>query len=554
MASTIQLKTGTGSAVPSSLTQGEVAINVDNGLIYYGSGSVNSVKQLETFTNITASVVSASGHIFADRIAIDDGDSSFAGQVTVEGNILANGQIIGDDQTGITGIKLIISDQFVSSSQLISNGNITASLNISASGDVTCNRFVGNVTNTSGYRYANLLNIPSGIISSSLQNLGNITGSNISASGNIIGGAITSNGNAVISQSGAFTNNEFIVAVGDSAVTSSDALAVDSNGNLGIGTPNPEVRLHMLGEAAQTTQILMEQFNDTADAPDIRTRRYRGTSASRADVQTGDYLFRLNVHGQDDGSSELYGSMRFDVDSSDQDALEWGLQTRDTEGNVADRIKINSSGDSEFTSNITASGNISASGQIFSNNYYQWEATARCDTDDDSNWQGPNSKGLMSNEDWNFDYGTDYDDNSSTNAESRLYMNTGWWVPHGANYSASIKSMDIYVQPNSNITHADDDFFSCSLWYSHNSDLQSELNHVDSNSGTFVQRHGASVDSLQCKASDEAFFKYNNYHVSQSINLDLAPGSMLFPRIKTGGTNNFNTNVYWVIHYCKKPL
>jgi hypothetical protein len=39
MASTIQLKTGTGSAVPSSLTQGELAINIDNGLIYYGSGS-----------------------------------------------------------------------------------------------------------------------------------------------------------------------------------------------------------------------------------------------------------------------------------------------------------------------------------------------------------------------------------------------------------------------------------------------------------------------------------------------------------------------------------
>lgn len=186
--------------------------------------------------------------------------------------------------------------------------------------------------------------------------------------------------------------------------------------------------------------------------------------------------------------------------------------------------------------------------------YYQWEATARCDTDDDSNWQGPNSKGLMSNEDWAQDYGTDYDDNSSTNAESRLYMNTGWWVPHSANYSASVKSMDIYVQPNSNITHVDADFFSCSLWYSHNSDLQGELNVPDANAGTFVQRHGASVDSSQCKASDDKFFKYNNYHVSQSINLDLAPGSMLFPRIKTGGTNNFNTNVYWVIHYCKKPL
>ena len=42
--------------------------------------------------------------------------------------------------------------------------------------------------------------------------------------------------------------------------------------------------------------------------------------------------------------------------------------------------------------------------------------------------------------------------------------------------------------------------------------------------------------------------------MSQSINLDLAPGSMVFPRMKTLGTNNFNMNVYWVINYCKKPL
>ena len=41
MASTIQIKTGTGSAVPSNLTQGELAVNIDNGLFYYGSGSGN---------------------------------------------------------------------------------------------------------------------------------------------------------------------------------------------------------------------------------------------------------------------------------------------------------------------------------------------------------------------------------------------------------------------------------------------------------------------------------------------------------------------------------
>jgi hypothetical protein len=184
----------------------------------------------------------------------------------------------------------------------------------------------------------------------------------ISASGAVIAGNITSNGYGVISQSGDFVTNEFIVAASPYSVTSSDALAVNSDGDLGIGTPNPEVRLHMLGEAPQTTQILMEQFNDTADAPDIRTRRYRGTSASRADVQTGDYLFRLNVHGQDDGTSELYGSMRFDVDGTDQDALEWGLQTRDTGGTVADRIKINSIGNVIINGDISSSGAITASG------------------------------------------------------------------------------------------------------------------------------------------------------------------------------------------------
>jgi hypothetical protein len=64
MASIIQLKTGTGSAEPTSLAQGEVAINIDNGLFYFGSGSGEDVKTLDTFTNITASNnISASGQI-----------------------------------------------------------------------------------------------------------------------------------------------------------------------------------------------------------------------------------------------------------------------------------------------------------------------------------------------------------------------------------------------------------------------------------------------------------------------------------------------------------
>ena len=87
MASTIQLKTGTGSAVPSSLTQGEVGINIDNGLIYYGSGSGNDVKQLESFTNITASGnISASGNLIGTQLDVN----GFAGAVKVTGGNTGN--------------------------------------------------------------------------------------------------------------------------------------------------------------------------------------------------------------------------------------------------------------------------------------------------------------------------------------------------------------------------------------------------------------------------------------------------------------------------------
>ena len=50
----------------------------------------------------------------------------------------------------------------------------------------------------------------------------------------------------------------------------------------------------------------MEQYNDSADAPDVRTRRYRGTIASPSAVQSGDYLFRSN-HEYYNGTSLLVG-------------------------------------------------------------------------------------------------------------------------------------------------------------------------------------------------------------------------------------------------------
>ena len=91
MASTIQLKSGTSSAIPSSLAQGEIAMNVDNGLFYYGSGSANKVKPLDAFTHITSSGnISSSGDVYASNIQIPLG-----------------GQIVfaGDTNTGIKSLS-----------------------------------------------------------------------------------------------------------------------------------------------------------------------------------------------------------------------------------------------------------------------------------------------------------------------------------------------------------------------------------------------------------------------------------------------------------------
>jgi hypothetical protein len=165
MASTIQLKTGTGSAVPTSLTQGEVAINIDNGLIYYGSGSTNTRKQLESFTNITASGnISASGNLTVNNTTAS-GDISSSN--TVQGftgsfhyiKVTDNLEVDGDLTVGGTVTAQEFHTEFISSSIIFESGStifgnsaddthtfsgsITASGNISSSGTVTANSIVG---------------------------------------------------------------------------------------------------------------------------------------------------------------------------------------------------------------------------------------------------------------------------------------------------------------------------------------------------------------------------------------------------------------------------
>ena len=121
----------------------------------------------------------------------------------------------------------------------------------------------------------------------------------IDVTGNLTGGTLRADNFT--------TENAFAVVGSDNNLIQNTTLSVDPASNyLGINQISPEVTLHMTGEGAQTAQIRMEQYNDSADAPDVRTRRYRGTVASPAAVQAGDYLYRSN-HEYWNGSALIVG-------------------------------------------------------------------------------------------------------------------------------------------------------------------------------------------------------------------------------------------------------
>jgi hypothetical protein len=125
----------------------------------------------------------------------------------------------------------------------------------------------------------------------------------------------------------------------------SEYLFIDeSNSFFGIGIQDPEVQLHVLGEGAQTAQFRLEQYNNSTDAPDIRSFRARGTAASPQAVVDGDLIFRFNAEAYDGNNFGIVGQMRWDAVSDDADDIEFGIQTN-SGGSSQDRFGVTGSGE-----------------------------------------------------------------------------------------------------------------------------------------------------------------------------------------------------------------
>jgi len=123
MASTIQIKRGTGSAVPSGLSDGELAINLDSGKLYFGSGStsVNSFR----FTNLTADNYIVSSSVTNYTFQTLSGSSDFGddtgdihnrtGSLKITGSLQLNGSnvltSVPIDTSGLKSLKINASGQ-----------------------------------------------------------------------------------------------------------------------------------------------------------------------------------------------------------------------------------------------------------------------------------------------------------------------------------------------------------------------------------------------------------------------------------------------------------
>ena len=102
----IQLKYGSGSSAPTSLKNGEFAINVDTNQLWYGSGSTNTPVSDIRLNSITAEQYILSSSVTHMTTSFSSGSTefgdsaddthTFTGNITASGIISASGGVVGD--------------------------------------------------------------------------------------------------------------------------------------------------------------------------------------------------------------------------------------------------------------------------------------------------------------------------------------------------------------------------------------------------------------------------------------------------------------------------
>jgi hypothetical protein len=261
MANTIQLKRGTGSAVPSqgSLAVGELAINIDSGKLYYGSGS--SVLSDFRFDKITAETYVISSSVTHMTTSFSSGSTAFGdsagdthtftGHVTASGDISSSTNIYAadyfDNGANINTIYApIASPSFT--------GNITASGNISASGTIKGSSLIGPLATAAQTNITQVGTLAALEIDGTLT----MNGDNIGMNGGEIEGALAIYVSSVRGQADGdidMRSDGNITFVLDDDADETDQKFIFQNNNTEIATLNESGDLQLDGEITASGHV-----------------------------------------------------------------------------------------------------------------------------------------------------------------------------------------------------------------------------------------------------------------------------------------------------------
>ena len=420
MASTIILKNGTGSAIPSALAHGEPAINVDTGLFYYGSGSVGAVKTFSNFTDITASLsaslggnISASGTITAEHIVSSD-DIVASGELFTNGtglNKIAGILTLGSSTIPTGGNNLKVTGTSTFTSHITASGNISASgTSHILGGDLTIDDLhLGEGRHNIDSHGSNTLTISSGStalvqfapaggaqFTSHITASGNISASgtisttgNVSASGNMVaGGFISSSGRiqtlSHITASGNISSSGIIQGKINSSDTSVDAIhypmiqtAEDTVPFITNGyTFNPSTDIFIFG----SDKVTVDGVRGNITASGIISASGTGLHTLGGPLtlhKTADSIFTIMGNIENKVEHELHGRGNIHSFLCSSSTMNLGIGNSTPPEKLTVSGSISASGDLILeggisssiyikTTHITASGNISASGFLSS--------------------------------------------------------------------------------------------------------------------------------------------------------------------------------------------
>ena len=345
MANTIQIKRGTGSSVPSSLAEGELAINLDSGKLFYGSGSsVLSDFKVDTLTAETYVVSSSVTHMTTSfssgSTAFGDsaGDThTFTGDITASGDISSSGTI--------TALALDINGVAANTID-ISSGEGNVAINASST-DADCmirvqdNSTAG--TNAMGIVATSddfVIRNDEGNFKVKMANNATTT-LDLNQSGDLfLTGEITASGN--ISSSGTITGNSLVGTLGTAAQTN-----ITSVGTLGSLT-------------VDNLNLNSNTISSTADGDVYMVLANNGISF---EANSGD-KFLFNVSNANNVDFQVSGENDQNLIYADASTDNVGI------GDATPTAKLDVAGDINTTSHITASGHISSSANIYATDYF----------------------------------------------------------------------------------------------------------------------------------------------------------------------------------------